>query len=41
MTLLPIHIIAGIIGLVSGAIALSAHKGAKLHRKSGMVLSTP
>ncbi len=37
MTLLPIHIIAGIIGLVSGAIALSARKGAKLHRKSGMV----
>ncbi len=37
MTLLPIHIIAGIIGLVSGAITLSARKGAKLHRKSGMV----
>ena len=37
MTLLPIHIITGIIGLVSGAIALAARKGAKLHRKSGMV----
>jgi uncharacterized membrane protein len=37
MTLLPIHIVAGIIGLVSGAITLSARKGAKLHRKSGMV----
>jgi len=37
MTLLPIHIIAGVIGLVSGAIALSARKGAKLHRKSGMI----
>ncbi len=36
MTLLPIHIIAGLIGLVSGAVALSARKGAKLHRKGGM-----
>ena len=35
MTLLPIHIIAGLIGLVSGA--LSAAKGAKLHRKGGMI----
>ena len=37
MTLLPIHIIAGVIGLVAGAIALSARKGAKLHRKGGMI----
>ena len=37
MTLLPIHIIAGLIGLVSGAVALSARKGAKLHRKGGMI----
>lgn len=37
MTLLPIHIIAGLIGLVSGAVALYAAKGAKLHRKSGMI----
>ena len=37
MTLLPIHIIAGLIGLVSGAIALSARKGAKLHRTGGMI----
>ena len=37
MTLLPIHIIAGLIGLVSGAVALSARKGAKLHRKAGMI----
>ena len=37
MTLLPIHIIAGVIGLVSGAVALSARKGAKLHRKGGMI----
>ena len=37
MTLLPIHIIAGLIGLVSGAIALATRKGAKLHRKGGMI----
>ena len=37
MTLLPIHIIAGLLGLVAGAIALSVRKGAKLHRKSGMI----
>jgi uncharacterized membrane protein len=37
MTLLPIHIIAGVIGLVSGAVALSARKGAKLHRMGGMI----
>jgi uncharacterized membrane protein len=37
MTLLPIHIIAGLIGLVSGAVALYARKGAKLHRKGGMI----
>jgi hypothetical protein len=37
MTLLPIHIIAGLIGLVSGAVALYAYKGAKLHRKGGMI----
>jgi hypothetical protein len=37
MTLLPIHIIAGLLGLTSGAVALSARKGAMLHRKSGIV----
>ena len=37
MTLLPIHIIAGAIGLVAGAVALSAVKGATLHRKSGLL----
>ena len=37
MTLLPIHILAGLIGLASGAVALYAAKGAKLHRKSGMI----
>jgi hypothetical protein len=35
--LLPIHIVAGVIGLVSGAVALSARKGAYLHRKGGMI----
>ena len=37
MALLPIHIIAGLIGIVSGFIALYTLKGAKLHRKSGMI----
>lgn len=37
MTLLPIHIIAGAIGLVSGAVALSVVKGRRLHRRSGMI----
>lgn len=37
MALLPVHIIAGLIGIASGFIALYTLKGAKLHRKSGMV----
>jgi uncharacterized membrane protein len=37
MTILPIHIAAGLVGIISGAIALYALKGAKVHRKSGMV----
>lgn len=37
MTLLPLHIIAGSIALVSGYIALFALKGAKLHRMSGTI----
>ena len=37
MTLLSIHIIAGLLGLTSGAVALCARKGAKLHRQSGMI----
>jgi uncharacterized membrane protein len=37
MTLLPIHIIAGLTGIASGFIAVFALKGAKLHRKSGMI----
>ena len=35
MSLLPFHILAGIIGLASGFLALFALKGAKLHRASG------
>lgn len=34
--LLP-HIVAGALGIVSGFVALSAMKGATLHRKSGMI----
>ena len=32
-----LHIIGGLVGLTSGAVALSASKGAKLHRKSGVI----
>ena len=35
MTVLPLHIAAGILALVSGYIALAATKGATLHRRSG------
>jgi uncharacterized membrane protein len=35
--ILPIHVVAAGLGLVSGFVALSAMKGAKLHRKSGML----
>ncbi|HET9909682.1 MAG TPA: hypothetical protein VFQ23_23750 [Anaerolineales bacterium] len=37
MVLLPIHIIAGLTGIVSGFIALYTLKGGKLHRKGGMI----
>ena len=37
MTLLPIHIISGLIAIAAGYVAVFALKGAKLHRKSGMV----
>ena len=37
MSLLPVHIIAGITGIISGFIAAFALKGATLHRKSGIV----
>jgi len=32
-----VHILAGSVGLVSGFVALYAVKGARLHRKAGMV----
>jgi uncharacterized membrane protein len=35
--LLPIHIVAAAVGLVSGAVALTAAKGGRLHRKSGLL----
>ena len=37
LPILVIHIIAGTVALISGYLALYASKGAKLHRKSGMV----
>jgi len=37
MSLLPIHIIAGLIAIVAGFISVFAIKGLKLHRKSGMI----
>jgi hypothetical protein len=37
MILLPIHIIAGLIAIVAGYVAVFALKGAKLHRKTGTV----
>ena len=36
-TMLLFHILAGGLGLISGYVALSAAKGASLHRKSGML----
>src|SRR5688572_3797503 len=35
--LLPIHVAAGALAMVLGAIALSARKGGKLHRRSGLL----
>ena len=37
MKLLPIHITAGLIAIVAGFVAVYALKGARLHRKSGMI----
>jgi len=37
MTLLPIHVIGGVVGVLSGFVALYAFKGATLHRRTGMV----
>jgi uncharacterized membrane protein len=34
--ILPVHILAGLLGLLSGFIALYAAKGASLHRRSGV-----
>ncbi len=35
--ILLVHVLAGGLGLVAGAVALSAAKGARLHRKSGIL----
>ena len=37
MTLLPIHIVAGLVAIVAAAVALYASKGARLHRESGRI----
>ncbi len=37
MTLLPIHIISGVIAIISGFVAVFAVKGMKFHRKSGII----
>jgi len=37
MTLLPLHIVGGLAGIVAGTAALFAAKGATLHRRSGMI----
>jgi uncharacterized membrane protein len=35
--LLPIHILGGLTGLISGGVALFTRKGGRLHRRSGLV----
>lgn len=37
MMLLPIHIVAGLIAIAAGFVALFTVKGMKVHRKSGMI----
>jgi hypothetical protein len=37
MTLLPVHVIGGLVGIVAGFVALAALKGGRRHRRSGMV----
>lgn len=37
--MLALHIVAGLIALLSGAVALYARKGGKVHRKGGMVFA--
>jgi len=39
MSLIPIHVAGGAIGILSGLVALYALKGLPLHRKSGMVFA--
>jgi uncharacterized membrane protein len=39
MTLVPFHVVAAAIALVSGFIALYAFKGGTLHRKSGTIFA--
>ena len=33
----PLHVLAGVLSLVAGAVALVALKGSSLHRKSGSI----
>ncbi len=37
MTLLPLHIVAGLTAIVTGYVAIAALKGARLHRRSGTI----
>lgn len=37
VVLLPVHVVAGLIGIVSGFFALYTSKGAPLHRRSGII----
>jgi uncharacterized membrane protein len=39
LVLLPIHIVAAAVGLISGVVALSVSKGGRLHRASGTVFA--
>jgi uncharacterized membrane protein len=39
MTLIPVHVTAGAIAIVSGLVALYALKGKQLHRKSGTIFA--
>ena len=37
MTLLPIHVVAGLVAIGAATVTLFATKGARLHRESGMI----
>jgi len=37
VTLLPIHVVAGLVAIGAAAVTLFATKGARLHRESGMI----